>query len=173
MCGGILNVLKELDVKKVIIGEQGEKSQQYIEFYEIIKEKQIKVVVVRHGDVINIEQNVKICVLFPENELIENNILNNNSLVFKIEYKAFQMLFTGDIEQVAEERILNKYKNTGVLKATILKVAHHGSKTSSITDFINAVNPKIALIGVGENNKFGHPNEDILERLIDVRNENL
>lgn len=173
MCGGILNVLKELDVKKVIIGEQGEKSQQYIEFYEIIKEKQIKVVVVRQGDVINIEQNVKICVLFPENELIENNILNNNSLVFKIEYKAFQMLFTGDIEQVAEERILNKYKNTGVLKATILKVAHHGSKTSSITDFINAVNPKIALIGVGENNKFGHPNEDILERLIDVRNENL
>ena len=166
-------MLKELDVKKVIIGEQGEKSQQYIEFYEIIKEKQIKVVVVRQGDVINIEQNVKICVLFPENELIENNILNNNSLVFKIEYKAFQMLFTGDIEQVAEERILNKYKNTGVLKATILKVAHHGSKTSSITDFINAVNPKIALIGVGENNKFGHPNEDILERLIDVRNENL
>ena len=172
MCGGILNVLKELDVKKVIIGKQGEECSQYQEFCKIVKEKQIKVGVVRQGDVINIESNVKIRVLFPKNELIGDNILNNNSLVFKIEYKEFQMLFTGDIEQIAEEKILSEYKNTNILEATILKVAHHGSKTSSIKYFVQAVNPKIALIGVGENNKFGHPNEDVLNRLIDLRNKN-
>lgn len=52
-----------------------------------------------------------------------------------------------------------------MLKATILKVAHHGSKTSSIQEFIQTVKPQIALIGVGQNNTFGHPNEKVLERL--------
>ena len=160
-------------MKKVIIGKQGEECSQYKEFCKIVKEKQIKVVVVRQGDIINIEQNLKIRVLFPEKNLIGDNILNNNSLVFKMEYKEFQMLFTGDIEEIAEKKILSKYKNTNILKATVLKVAHHGSKTSSITDFIDAVNPQIALIGVGENNKFGHPNEVVLERLMDLRSKNL
>lgn len=160
-------------MKKVIIGMQGEECSQYKEFCKIVKQKQIKVVIVRQGDIINVEQNLKIRVLFPGKDLIEDNVLNNNSLVFKIEYKRFQMLFTGDIEKIAEEDILNKYKNTNILKASILKVAHHGSKTSSIEKFLDAVKPKIALIGVGHNNKFGHPNEAVLERLIDLRNENL
>jgi len=173
MCGGILSVLKEIKVGKVIIGEQGEESEQYDEFCRIIKQKGIQVIVVKKGDIINVEQNLKIRVLFPGKDLIEDNILNNNSLVFKVEYKKFQILFTGDIEKIAEEDILNKYKNTNILKASILKVAHHGSKTSSIEKFLDSVKPKIALIGVGQNNKFGHPNEEVLERLIDLRNENL
>ena len=152
----------------MIIGKQGEESSQYQEFCRIVEEKKIQVVVVKQGDVINIEQNMKIRVLFPEKNLIGDNILNNNSLVFKIEYKEFQMLFTGDIEEIAEKKICSKYKNTNILEATVLKVAHHGSKTSSTIDFINAVNPKIALIGVGENNKFGHPNELVLDRLSDL-----
>ena len=72
-------------------------------------------------------------------------------------------LFTGDIEQIAEKAILEKYGDT--LKSTILKVAHHGSKSSSTEKFINAVKPKIALIGVGGNNNFGHPNAEVLERI--------
>ena len=101
------------------------------------------------------------------NELIGDNILNNNSLVFKIEYKEFKMLFTGDVEQIAEEKILNKY--TDILESTILKVAHHGSKTSTIKGFVQAVKPQIALIGVGVNNNFGHPNNDVIKRLERVR----
>ena len=106
-------------------------------------------------------------VLWPDNSsLVDENVLNNNSIVCKMNYKKFSMLFTGDIEEIAEKQILQEYKNNvQLLKSTILKVAHHGSKTSSIKEFVNAVNPKIALIGVGENNKFGHPNEDILTRL--------
>ena len=60
---------------------------------------------------------------------------------------------------------MERYKNTNILKCTVLKVAHHGSKSSSIQEFLNAVSPKIALIGVGKSNHFGHPNAEVLERL--------
>ena len=91
----------------------------------------------------------------------------------KLKYKNFSMLFTGDIEKVAEKALLDTYKdNLEVLKTTILKVAHHGSKTSTIQEFLEEVKPKIALIGVGENNMFGHPNSEVLERLESFRCEN-
>ena len=61
---------------------------------------------------------------------------------------------------------MQEYKNNlNILKGTILKVGHHGSKTSSIQEFIEAVKPKISLIGVGKDNKFGHPNDDVIKRL--------
>lgn len=75
------------------------------------------------------------------------------------------MLFTGDIEEFAEKKILNFYSNNNLLNADILKVGHHGSKTSTSDDFLNIVDPKIAVIGVGKNNKFGHPNKEVLTRL--------
>ena len=101
---------------------------------------------------------------------INENVLNNNSIVCKLCYKNFSMLFTGDIEEIAEKRILQEYKdNLQLLNSTILKVAHHGSKTSSTKEFINVVKPKVALIGVGKNNKFGHPNEDVIKRLENIR----
>ncbi len=75
------------------------------------------------------------------------------------------MLFTGDIEEIAEKQILKEYENKNILNATVLKVGHHGSKTSSIKEFIEAVSPKISLIGVGKNNLFGHPNKDVIKTL--------
>jgi competence protein ComEC len=60
---------------------------------------------------------------------------------------------------------VQKYSNTNILNSTILKVGHHGSNSSLTKEFLDAVNPKIALIGVGENNKYGHPGEEVLERL--------
>ena len=162
--GGILTVLEELKVKKVIIGKQGEQSEQYNKFCEIVKDKEIQVHIAKKGQIINVEKDLKIRFLFPNQELITQNILNNNSLVAKIEYKNFKILFTGDIEEIAERQLLKMYSNNE-LRADILKVAHHGSKTSSIKEFIKQVKPKIALIGVGKNNKFGHPNKGVLEIL--------
>ena len=81
------------------------------------------------------------------------------------------MLFTGDIEEVAEKNIIkNNSKN---LQADILKIAHHGSKTSSIQEFIEKVKPKIALIGVGEKNTFGHPNNNVILRLENMRHKSI
>lgn len=82
-------------------------------------------------------------------------------------YKNISALFTGDIEKVAEEALLKKY-DTYILNATILKVAHHGSKSSSIQPFLDRVQPEVALIGVGEKNKFGHPNTAVIERLENI-----
>ena len=103
--------------------------------------------------------------MWPNEEQINDNILNNNSIVAKINYKSFSMLFTGDIEAIAEEKILEEYKNTNILKATLLKVAHHGSKTSTTEEFLYETKPKISLIGVGKNNTFGHPNRSTIEKL--------
>ena len=89
--------------------------------------------------------------------------MNNNSLVFKFIYKNFSILFTGDIEKIAEEKVINNISKS-ILKSDILKIPHHGSKTSTTEKFLEYVNPKIALIGVGKNN-FGHPSDVVIERL--------
>lgn len=80
----------------------------------------------RSGDEITIEKNIKIKILWPQKEQITENILNNNSIVAKLDYKDFSMMFTGDIEEIAEKQILSEYKNSmQILNSTILKVAHH------------------------------------------------
>lgn len=89
-------------------------------------------------------------------------------------YGNFSCIFTGDIEKIAEKQILEEYKqNIQILKSTVLKIAHHGSKTSSIKEFLETLRPQIALIGVGQNNKFGHPNKEVIERLTKLRYKNL
>ena len=171
MYGGVLTVMEELKVGQVIISKQGEDSENYQKFKEIVKERKIKVQIVNKGSIIQIDKDLYFDILWPDNsKLVQENILNNNSIVCKLHYKNFSMLFTGDIEEAAEKQILQKYQNNlQVLNSTILKVAHHGSKTSSIREFLDIVKPKIVLIGVGENNKFGHPNEEVIKRLESLR----
>lgn len=162
-------MMQEIDVGNVIIGKQFEDSENYQDFIKIVNEKKIKVYVVEAGQKIHIERNLYFDVLWPSsNDVVTENILNNNSLVCKLNYRNFSMLFTGDIEEIAEEKIL-KDVNNDLLKADVLKVGHHGSKTSSTEEFIKVVKPKIALIGVGKNNNFGHPNNDVLNRFNELR----
>lgn len=162
--GGILSVLEELKAEKVIICKQ-EENENYKKFKKIVKDKKIKVCVVKKGDNLKIEEDIYLSILWPKEEMIKENAINNNSIVAKLNYKAFSILLTGDIEKIAEEEILKEYKNTNILKANILKVAHHGSKSSSTIEFLEKVSPQIALIGVGAKNTFGHPNEGVLNRL--------
>ena len=167
--------MKELKVKTAIVSKQGEFSENHKKFIQIVKQKHIKLIVVEKGDKLKIENDLYFDILWPNNNnFISDNVLNNNSIVCKMYYKDFSILFTGDIEEIAEKQILQEYRNNlQLLKSNILKVAHHGSKTSSTEEFIDAVKPKIALIGVGENNTFGHPNDSVLERLTKIRCENL
>lgn len=159
--------MQELKVENVIIGKQYIDSENYQKFIQIVKDKKIKVHVVEAGQKVNIEKDICFHILWPSSDdIIHENNINNNSLVCKFQYKEFSILFTGDIEEVSEEKILKKYiQHTKLLQATVLKVPHHGSKSSSTMNFLQAVSPKIALIGVGENNTFGHPNQGVLERL--------
>lgn len=167
--GGILSVLEELRVGKIYITKQGETSENYEKFLEIVKQKNITVQLVKAGDKIVIN-TITFHILWPVEKQIEENILNNNAMVMKLQYKDFSMLFTGDIEEIAERKILDTYKNQlDILQATVLKVAHHGSKSSSIEAFLKATGSKLAVIGVGENNMFGHPSNVVLERLQSFR----
>lgn len=72
-----------------------------------------------------IEKDLKIQILWPKEEQIRENILNNNSIVAKLNYKNVSVLFTGDIEEIAEKDILSEYKNSNILNSIILKVGHH------------------------------------------------
>lgn len=164
-CGGILYLMEHIKVKNIIISKQGKESGNYNKFKNIVLDKGISVIFVKKGDKIKIDNETYMDILFPSNNLISDNILNNNSIVTKICYNNFSILFTGDVEEIAENEICRKYNTTNKLKANILKVAHHGSKTSSTAEFIKMVKPQIALIGVGEKNKFGHPNDGVIQRL--------
>ena len=112
MYGGVLTVLEELKVKNVIISKQFEQSENYEKFKKVTKNKKISVNEVKKGDIIKIEKDLKLRILFPTEDIITENILNNNAIVARLEYKSFKMLFTGDIEKKAEEKILNLYEKT-------------------------------------------------------------
>ena len=163
--GGVFAILENLKVKNIIISKQGETSENLKKFYEITNNKGIRTIIVKKGDIVEIDKYSHFEILFPKDNLIEDNILNNNSIVARFNSLNFSILFTGDIEEIAEKRLCELYSGTDKLEAFVLKVAHHGSKTSSTEEFLELVKPKIALIGVGKNNNFGHPNIDVIERL--------
>ena len=156
--------MEKIQVRNVIICKQGKNSKNYEKFKQIVKEKDINIILVKQGDRVDIDKGVYFDILFPEDELLQENVLNNNSIVAKLYYKNFSALFTGDIEEIAEKNLVEKYGKTNKLRSTLLKVAHHGSKSSSIKDILDKIRPKISLIGVGKNNTFGHPNDGILNR---------
>ena len=87
---------------------------------------------------------------------------NDNSNVIYTELNSYKFLFMGDSEKDKEKDILNKYNLSNI---DVLKVGHHGSKTSSSKEFINEVNPKYSIISVGKNNRYGHPNKGVLNNL--------
>ena len=93
----------------------------------------------------------------------EDNLSGNNrSCVLKVSTESGQILLSGDIEKQAEDHLINKYDEN--LAATILVAPHHGSKTSSSSRFINAVNPELVLFSAGYRNRYNFPNEDIIDR---------
>lgn len=164
-CGKTIEILEKLKVKNIIISKQVEHSKEFESIMQRVQEKRVNVIQVQAGNRLQIDKDINFQILWPQNnEIVIENGLNNNSIVAKMSYNDFSMLFTGDIEEIAEQKIVKKY-DKDTLKSTVLKLAHHGSKTSSIEEIIDKINCQITLIGVGKDNKFGHPNEEVLERL--------
>ncbi|SDF29137.1 competence protein ComEC [Thermoanaerobacter thermohydrosulfuricus] len=157
--GGIITVLQQIKVDKVFIGVQKVTDENFKKMIKVAKEKNIPVIFLKKGDKVEID-NIEIYVLHPDPQnLIEENPINNNALVFKMKYKEMEFLFTGDIEKPAEEVL----KNLDI-KTDILKVAHHGSNTSSTQEFIEKANPKVCIVQVGKNS-YGLPDERVLKYL--------
>ncbi|WP_432409260.1 DNA internalization-related competence protein ComEC/Rec2 [Wukongibacter sp. M2B1] len=161
--GGISNVIENIGAGQMVIGTKQYTSEEWQEIEGICLEKKIPIVEFTKGKIIRLEKDLTLTAVYPKTELIENTNedTNNNSLVIILEYRDFEMVLTGDIEKEAEMDIIKGGFRKDI---DVLKVAHHGSKTSSTSEFIDLFNPEIAVIQVGKN-FFGHPNEVTLNKL--------
>ena len=104
---------------------------------------------------------VQIDILWPVRSTASTGSDNNSSLVMRLTHGATTFLFTGDIEKEAEAALL---ADGATITADVVKVPHHGSRTSSTEEFVNAVRPKLAVIPVGNRSMFGHPHPEVVER---------
>lgn len=156
---GVIPVFEYFAVDNIVMPDTV-LEERLIGVYEIAQKKNIPVEGCEKGDVINLDPKTYIEILHPkEGSYIEESPQNNNSLVLMLCYGDVKILFTGDIEKQAEELLL---KDITELDADVMKVAHHGSSTSSTEEFIESVNPAVAVISVGSNN-FGHPSDTVLD----------
>ena len=163
-CRAFLHVMKYIKVKNAIIAKQFKNSRMYSEFLEIANKKKINIIYVKENDHFKFK-DFRIDIYNPNDEAIMENVMNNNAILNMLRFGRINILCTGDLEKIAEDAIITRYSNSNILKADILKVGHHGSITSTSDDFLKLIMPRMALIGCGKNNKFGHPNQFILNKL--------
>ncbi len=159
---GLIGVLKAYKVDYVLITGVEKESKDYQFFKKLTEKEKAKVIFAKRGERI-LAGKVSLIVLFPfeslKGKIFKNT--NNTSIVSLLKFNKISFLFTGDIYKKIEKELIREVN----LKADILKVAHHGSKTSSSGEFLKAVSPKIAVISVGKENIYGHPHQEVLERL--------
>ena len=156
--GEAINLVNNFKVEKVIFncGEYNDLEKELIKvldkkkipYYSCIKE-------------LNIDNNK---LFFLHTKEYDNE--NDNSNVIYTELNGYKFMFMGDASVTTEKEILNKYNLHDI---DVLKVGHHGSRTSSSKEFINEINPKNSIISVGKNNRYGHPNKEVLDSLNDSK----
>jgi competence protein ComEC len=163
--GGLLGVIQNVPIDKIYDSGQEHNTQTFENYLDLIEYKRIPFNLVRENNEINdLDPKADIKILNPPEPLFvgTGNEINDNSIVLKISHGNFSILITGDIGEIPEERLVN---NENIKDVDILKVSHHGNKFSSTIEFLKTVNPQIAVICVGENNRYGHPDLETLERL--------
>jgi len=158
--GGLVAVLNQMEVGYVLMPDVIHTTNTYENFLSVIENNDISVMVPEVGDWIVaglIELNI--LALQPANRNI-----NDASIIVRLVYKERSFLFTGDAEAHSERMIIASRQD---IKSDVLKIGHHGSRTSTTEGFLDAVAPMVAVIQVGGGNRFGHPHPDIIERLTD------
>ena len=154
--GGMDDIINNFDIEKIYMPDVTTTTKTFLDVLEAIEKKNMTY------DVPNINQNFTLGntlfqVIYTGND---KKNLNNSSIILKATFKNTSYLFTGDATSEVEKKILNKN-----IQATVLKVGHHGSKYSTTTDFLNKINPKYAIISVGKNNSYNHPNQVTINKL--------
>ncbi len=158
---GLTDVAKNFKVRAAFFGRMPRDDPDFNDLFNVLQKKKIQVVEIARGDELEIGE-AKMQILYPEKDDSPKPISDNNhSVVLRIIYGAKKILFTGDIEKEAETELL---QNAAFLKSDVVKVAHHGSRTSSIGEFIKAANAEYAVVSVGRKSRFGHPHQEIIER---------
>jgi len=159
---GLIGVLKNYSVKRVFLPEMKNETSGYKEFLRIAQEKNIPVEYVTQGKRVTLGSFAALDILAPYDDEQSKTDINNASIVAKITYQKTRFMFTGDAEKPEEEHIA---RDRDDLTSDVLKVGHHGSKTSTSEEFLTEVHPSIAVISVGKNNKYSHPDREIIHRL--------
>lgn len=162
---GLVEVLKRYEVGQILETGIVDNSTVYQAWSNLIKAKNIPVIFAQAGDIVKIADNLAIKILYPLGKINGQDFSKNTnatSIVGKIIYGQNSVLFTGDAEGSVEHPLVFSGVN---LEADILVVGHHGSKNSTSAEFLAAVSPKIAVIQVGAKNKYGHPTQEVLDRL--------
>lgn len=150
-CQGVPGILEKFEVSNIFAGH--EPTEDYI---ELLKDNRFKVL--SRGDKISIGKGLTLDILWPQGGMDYEGNLNNKSMVGVLSYKNTRTLLTGDMEKEVEEELAPTMGSVD-----ILKVAHHGSDTSSTEDFLEKIDPKIGVISVGEGNNFNHPSKSVID----------
>jgi competence protein ComEC len=161
---GLVEVLERYQVEQVLYPNLEYGSSLYDEWEALIEEKGIASTLAQAGQEIDLGEGVTMTMLHPPATLLEGtgSDINNNSAVLRLDSGQVSFLLTGDIEWEAEFKLIA----SGVeLTCTVLKVGHGGSYTSTSLDFLEAASPQLAVISVGEDNPYGHPYGEVVERL--------
>ena len=152
--GEAINLVENIKVEKVIFN-CGKSNYLEKELIKVLNRKKIKYYYCIKE--LNIDNNK---LYFLQTNIYDNE--NDNSNVIYTELNGYKFMFMGDASVTTEKEILDKYNLSDI---DVLKVGHHGSKTSSSKYFIDAINPKNSVISVGRNNRYGHPNKEVLDNL--------
>ncbi|NLU10693.1 MAG: MBL fold metallo-hydrolase [Tepidanaerobacter acetatoxydans] len=161
--GAMDDIIEHFDIGKILMPKVTANTKTFKDVLLAVKDKGLKVTSARGGMEFSLDEGVNIDILAPNSSSYES--LNNYSIVIKLTYGNTSFLFTGDAEKISEEEML-KNENYN-LNADVLKVAHHGSSSSTTKEFLSAVSPRYAVICVGSDNPYGHPHKETLELLSD------
>jgi len=162
---GLLEVLKSYKVENILWTGVVKNTQEWKKWKELIEKEEAKIKIAKKGQRIILKENppVFLTILYPfkdlENKKVKN--INGTAIVSRLDYGLNSFLFTADISKKVERELIKEGSN---VSSDVLKVAHHGSKTSSCSEFLKEVSPSLAVIQVGENS-YGHPYSEVLARL--------
>ena len=158
--GGLDDVIDNFPIDKIIMPNAIANTRTFEEVLDSIERNGLKITKPKVGDKYGLN-GAEFIVLAPNGE--DYGSLNDYSVVVKLMDGDTSFLFTGDAEAISEKEILEN--NKGLLKSNVLKVGHHGSVTSTTQEFLDAVNPSVAVISSETGNSYGHPHKEIIERL--------
>ena len=158
---GLIEVLKKYKVENILWTGILRDTAEFQEWLKLIKEEKAQIFIAKAGQRVT-DQNIILDILYPFESLEgkEFKESNNTSIIGKLTFNKNSFLFTGDAYKSAEEKLIKRQSD---ISSNVLKVAHHGSKTSTSNKFLEEVSPEIGVISVGEN-KYGHPHQEVLER---------
>lgn len=159
--GGLDAVVNKFNVKGLYLPEQTITSDSYNDLISACNQKQVPLNYVYKGDNFSIDNYIDLFVLSPSYIQDDNNL---NSIVFKLSFKNKSFLFTGDAESSNESDIINSFNLEDI---DFLKVGHHGSKSSTTSEFLDETTPDVAVISCGYKNQYGHPHNTTLKNLKD------